>query len=49
MEIGDERAEPLIEERKILTQRSKVIAMMIPPTEGESDTTGPRLDQTSGH
>ena len=23
--------------------------MMIPPTEGDSDTTGPRLDQTSGH
>ncbi len=45
MQIFDQRAESLIEQRQVLTQRSEVVAVMVPATERQRHTPGARFDQ----
>src|SRR5215831_7971891 len=48
MQILQERAQALIEQRQVLTQRPEVVSVMIPPAEGERDASSPGLDQAAG-
>src|SRR5437660_11150260 len=47
VQIFDQRAESLVEERQVLTQRSEVVAVMVPTTERQRDAPGACFDQSA--
>src|SRR5439155_6948850 len=49
VQIFDQRAESLIEQRQVLMQRSEVVAVMVPATERQRYAPGARFDQPALH
>src|ERR1043166_8146435 len=49
MQILDQRAHSLVEQREVLPQRAEIIAVMIPSAERQGHAAGARLDETPGN
>ena len=49
MEVVDQGAQALVQQRKVLAQRPEVVAMMVPAAEGQRDATHAGLDQPTRH
>ena len=48
MQVPDQRAQPLVEQRQILPQRAEVVAVVVPTAEGQRDAAGAGLDEATG-